>query len=315
MKKLILSGLLLAPISQADILVTGGGESKQTQQVIMPLVRSFQGKVSELAEEGSFVELGDFVARMDGSELDSTIASKNDQLDVFQASSDRDEIGLKIELNNANLAYEKAIVDKKVAELKANVPVNFIGELEFKERQLTLKKSIKTLDDNRNKLAAIKQKIIEKKEEIVLGLKQKEDELAYWKKRLEGLTINAKQSGFVIYSSHPWTGSKYQAGDQVQTGMEILKVSQKEGMKVKAWVNAIDVEQIKMSQKVSVQFDALPNVTTPGRISILSSGGHDKKDWGSGLYYEIEIELPESEGLPLLPGMSAQVVIKQEEQA
>lgn len=311
MKKTVLLSLLMAPLSQADLLVTGVVESSQTQQVIMPLVRSFQGKISELVDEGSYVEPGDFVARMDGSELDNTIESKKEQLEVFQATSDRDEIQLKIELNNAELAYQQAIVDKKVAELKANVPVNFIGELEFKERQLALKKSDKTLAENRNKLVAIKKKMVDKKEEIALGLKQKKDELAYWQNRLKGLSITAQQSGYVIYSSHPWTGSKYQAGDQVQTGMEILKVSQKEGMKVKAWINAIDVEQIKPSQVVSVEFDALPNVQTDGRISLISSGGHDKKDWGNGLYYEIEIELERADALPLLPGMSAQVVIKQ----
>ena len=315
MKKIIMIGLLSSTLVQADLLVTGVVESSQTQHVVMPLVRSFQGKVSEMVDEGSFVNIGDFVARIDGSELDSTIENKKEQLDVFKASSDRDVIQLKIELNNANLAYERAVVDKKVAELKAQVPVNFIGELEYKERQLTLKKSSKTLDDNLNKLKALKKKMGEKKEEITLGMKQKEDELAYWKNRLAGLTINAEQSGYVIYSSHPWTGSKYQAGDQVQTGMEVLKVSKKEGMKVKAWINAIDVEQIQLSQAVSVEFDALPKVTSAGKISLVSSGGHDKKDWGNGLYYEIEIELTDADKLPLLPGMSAQVVIKQEKQA
>lgn len=315
MKKIILIGLMSCSLSQADLLITGVVESSKTQHVIMPLVSSFQGKVSEIVEEGSFVKPGDFVARMDGSELDNTIESKKEQLDVFQASSDRDVIQLKIDMNNADLAYERAIVDKKVAELKAQVPVNFIGELEFKERQLTLKKSIKTLDDNLNKLQALQKKMGEKKEEIELGLKQKKDELAYWKNRLAGLTINAEQSGYVIYSSHPWTGSKYQAGDQVQTGMEVLKISKKEGMKVKAWVNAIDVENIVVGQSVTVEFDALPDVKSNGKISIISSGGHDKKDWGNGLYYEIEIELFDSNDLALLPGMSAQVVIKEEVQS
>ncbi|WP_154222865.1 HlyD family secretion protein [Marinicella rhabdoformis] len=312
MKKIMFLGLLVSSCCQSGLLVTGVVESSETQHVVMPLVRSFQGKVSELVEEGSFVKPGDFVARIDGSELDSTIESKKEQLDVFEASSDRDVIQLKIELNNADLAYEKAIVDKKVAELKAQVPVNFIGELEYKERQLTLKKANKTLADNRNKLQALKKEMVEKKEEIVLGMKQKKDELDYWKNRLAGLTINAEQSGYVIYSSHPWTGSKYQAGDQVQTGMEVLKISKKEGMKVKAWINAIDVENITLNQEVMVKFDALPNVSSDGKINMISSGGHDKKDWGNGLYYEIDIELLDADDLPLLPGMSAQVAITDE---
>lgn len=309
MNRLLLCGLLIGGSASADLMITGVVESGKTQQIIMPLVRSFQGKISEMVAEGSFVETGDFVIRMDGSELDTTIESKIEALDVFKASSNRDLIQLKIEHNNANLAHEKAIVDQKVAALRANVPVNFIGELEYKERQLTLKQSIKTLDEAVKKLKEVGQKTTEKEQEITLGLKQKQDELAHWQERLASLTINAQQSGYVIYSSHPWTGSKYQTGDQVQTGMEVLKVSQKEDMKVKAWVNAIDVPKIKQGQQVTVRFDALPGVTEVGTISHISSGGHDKKDWGDGLYYEIEVDMEAD--VALLPGMSALIQVEE----
>lgn len=309
MKKIIIGALMISSTSQADLMITGVVESSQTQQVIMPLVRSFQGKISEMVDEGSFVEAGDFVIRMDGSELDNTIESKIEQLDVFKASSNRDLIQLKIDRNNALLAHEKAKVDRKVAALRAEVPVNFIGELEYKERQLALKNSQKTLDEAANKVKEVAKKTSEKEAEITLGLKQKEDELAHWKKRLNSLTITAEQSGYVIYSSHPWTGSKYQIGDQVQTGMEVLKVSQKEDMKVTAWVNAIDVPKIQKGQKVTVKFDALPNVSEQGKISHISSGGHDKNDWGDGLYYEIEVEM--NAQVPLLPGMSALIQVEE----
>ncbi len=308
MKKLLFSALLINGTVQADLMITGVVESGQTQQIIMPLVRSFQGKISEMVPEGSFVEQGDFVIRMDGSELDTTIEGKIEALDVFKASSNRDMIQLKIDHNNANLAHEKAIVDQKVAALRAQVPVNFIGELEYKERQLALKQSQKALDEAVKKLQEVAKKTQEKEQEIVLGLKQKEDELSHWQERLASLTIKATQSGYVIYSSHPWTGSKYQTGDQVQTGMEVLKVSQKEDMKVKAWVNAIDVPKIQKGQQVTVHFDALPGVSEQGTISHISSGGHDKKDWGDGLYYEIEVDMDAK--VALLPGMSALIQVE-----
>lgn len=311
MKKVLIIVLLFSQSLAAELLVTGVVESAQTQQVIMPLVRSFQGKISEMIEEGSFVETGDFVVRIDGSELDSTIESKIEQLEVFQSSSNRDLIQLKIDHSDANLAFEKAKVDSKVAELKANVPVNFIGELEYKERQLALKRSQKALDEATNKLQEVVQKTKEKEKEIELGLKQKQDELAHWQNRLNSLTINAEQSGYVIYSSHPWTGDKYQTGDQVQTGWEILKVSKKGDMVVKAWVNAIDIVQIEKDQSVSVRFDALPDIKLNGSINFISPGGHNKQDWGDGLYYEIKVELNDDSTAPLLPGMSALVSMKE----
>ena len=300
--------LILTFTSHAEMF-TGVVESSQTQVVNMPQVRGWQAKISEMIDEGTFVNEGDFLLRIDGSELDNTIESKIEQLDVYRASSKRDMIQIQIDLNNANLSYEKAKVARKVAELKADIPVDFIGELEFKERQLSLKKAIKTLDESKNELAAIKQKQGEKKIEIALGTEQKEKDLAYWKNQLDSMNITANQSGYVIYASHPWTGSKYQAGDQANSGMEILKVSKKQNMKVTAWVNAIDIPNVTKGKSVDVTFDALPNAQVKGQIIDVSAGGRDKKDWGNGLYYEVNISLNDADNIPLLPGMSALIIL------
>lgn len=309
MKKILLL-LVLTSNSHAEMF-TGMVESGQTQAVNMPQVRGWQAKISEMIDEGSFVNEGDFLLRIDGSELDNTIESKTEQLDVYRASSKRDLIQIQIDYNNANLAYEKAKVSRKVAQLKADVPIDFIGELEFKERQLALKKSIKVLDESENELKAIEQKQREKKVEIELGLEQKQQDLGYWQNQLNTMTIHATQSGYVIYASHPGTGSKYQTGDQASSGMEILKVSKKQNMKVKAWVNAIDIPKISKGKTVSVAFDALPNTQVNGEITEVSSGGHDKKDWGNGLYYEVDISLQNADDIPLLPGMSALITLNE----
>lgn len=300
--------LATASITHAD-MYTGMVESSQTQVINMPQVRGWQAKISEMVDEGSFVEPGDFLVRIDGSEVDSTIESKIEQLDVFKASAKRDMIQIEIDLNNAKLAFERAKVDRKVAQLKADVPINFIGELEFKERQLALKKSIKDLNDSENELKAITQNKLEKELEVKLGLEQKEQELAHWQGQLAALSITANQSGYVIYGAHPQTGSKYQVGDQANSGMEILRVSKKQNMKVKAWVNAIDIPKISEGRMVKVSFDALPNAQINGEITTISSGGRDKKDWGDGLYYEVEVSLNGADDIGLLPGMSALVNI------
>lgn len=309
MKTVLNLMFLMVTLNSQATMFTGIVESSQTQVVNMPQVRGWQGKISEMAEEGTFVEIGDFLLRIDGSELDSTIESKVEQMDVFRASAKRDMIQIQIDLNNAMLAYEKAQVARKVAQLKADVPVDFIGELEFKERQLTLKKSIKSLEEAKNELIAIEQKQREKKIEIDLGTAQKEKDLAYWKNQLDSMSVHATQTGYVIFASHPWTGSKYQAGDQASSGMEILKVSKKQNMKVTAWVNAIDIPKVTKGQIVDVTFDALPKAHVKGQIMKVSAGGRDKKDWGNGLYYEVEISLNDTNSIPLLPGMSALIVL------
>lgn len=303
--------LLFMPLSLPALMLTGEVESSQTQEITMPMVRSWRAEIADMAEEGGFVEPGDFVVRIDGTDLDNTIEAQKEALDVFKAASKRDTIQLQIDLNNARLAYEKAKVDHQIAELKASVPLEFIGELEYKERQLTLKQTDKARHENAKKFRALEIKLKEKNKEVALGLTQKQKELDYWKKRLADLTITANQAGYVIHATHPWNGTKYQIGDQVQTGRVIAKVSKTTGMRVKAFVNAIDLPQVKHGMAVNVQFDALPNTSMRGVVSHISAGGHDKKNWGEGLYYEVTITLRGEQDARLLPGMSALVQVNE----
>jgi len=313
MKLTLLSFLFVALSRPATaLMLTGEVESSQTQEITMPMVRSWRAEIADMAAEGSYVEPGDFVIRVDGSDLDSTIEAQEEALDVFIAASKRDMTQLQIDLNNAQLAFEKAKVDHQTAELKASVPLNFIGELEYKERQLTLKQNLKARAENEKKYQALKLRLTEKQKEVDLGLSQKQKELAYWQERLKNLTINAQQSGFVIHASHPWNGTKYQIGDQVQTGQVVAKVSKTTDMRVKAWINAIDLPKISKSMSVRVQFDALPATTLAGEIQHISAGGHDKKNWGDGLYYEILVSLKSGHGADLLPGMSALVMVDED---
>lgn len=310
--KLSLMALLLLPLSSPALMLTGEVESSQTQEITMPMVRSWRAEIADMADEGSYVKPGDFVVRIDGTDLDNTIESQKEALDVFKASSKRDTIQLQIDLNNARLAYEKAKVDFQIASLKASVPLEFIGELEYKERQLALKQIEKTRTENEKKFIALQAKLTEKNKEVALGLEQKQKELAHWKQRLADLTINADQAGYVIHASHPWNGTKYQIGDQVQTGRIIAKVSKTTDMRVKAFVNAIDLPAVKENMAVTVQFDALPDAAMQGTVSHISAGGHDKKNWGEGLYYEITVALTGHQDERLLPGMSAMVLVNED---
>lgn len=293
------------------LMLTGEVESGKTQEVTMPMVSGWRAEIADLATEGSLVESGDFVARIDGSDVETTIEAQQEALDVFIASSKRDMTQLKIDLNNANLAYEKAKVDHQIAELKATVPLKFIGELEYKERQLALKQISKILTDNNKNYLSLTLKQKEKKKEVGLGLQQNKKQLAYWQERLENLTINAKQAGYVIHARHPRNGTKYQMGDQVRTGRIIAKVSQTTDMRVKAWINAIDLPKIEADMAVKVQFDALPNTEVGGEVVYISAGGNDKSNWGGGLYYEITVRLNNANQLGLLPGMSAMVEVEE----
>ncbi|HPI95129.1 MAG TPA: HlyD family efflux transporter periplasmic adaptor subunit [Gammaproteobacteria bacterium] len=294
------------------IYITGTNESKNSQKVLMPLVPSFQGKISEMAEEGIKVEKGDFLLRIDGSSLDSQINAQIEELEVFKATSKKERIELKIQLNNAEIAYQRAVTDLKIAEKEAQIPQNYIGDLAYKQNQLQLKNSEKNYEKAKSDLKELKTKISEKEVEIELGIKQKQDKLDYLQGMLDEFTIYAEQDGYVVYLTKSWTGEKIQIGDQLNSGQEILSVSRNTDMHIIAWLNAIDLPKIRGNKKVKIRFDAFLDEVYSGEIVQIASAGEDMQVWGDGLYYEAIVELTGEKPNGLMHGMSALIELELE---
>ncbi len=312
--KRLLTLVIMAWCSMAaskTVLATGTIESENTQHVLMPLVQSFNGKVNEVVAEGTAVKVGDLLAKVDGSAVDGKIESLEEQLESFNETAKKSEIDAKITLSNSQIAYEKAQITLKIAKMKAELPLNYIGELKYQQNQLSFKNAQKSFQKAKNDLQEAKQQQQEKRNSNNLERNQKLEKLNFQKKLLANLSLYANQKGYVVYSQHPWTGKKIQAGDQLQTGMEILTVSQNNKLKIVAWLNAIDIPIIELHQKVSISFDAYLEKSYQGEIVSISQGGEEKKSWGDGLYYRIEIAMIDKPQLNLLIGMSALIEIQE----
>lgn len=309
MNKFILLVLVSTSICAESIFVTGEIESKNTQQVLMPAVPSFNGKISEMAPEGMFVEKGDFLLSIDGSSIDSQIESQAEELEVFKATAQKSVIDLKIELNQSTLNYEQAQTQYKIAQMKAEVPNEYIGDLAYKENQLALKNAEKSFKKAKNDLQEVRIKIKKNEQEVAMGIKQKEGKLNHLQSTLDLFTVNAEQQGYVIYSTKSWTGEKIQVGDQMNSGQKILSVSQNKDLQVVAWINAIDIPNLQENQTVTIQFDAFMDKTYRGKIVQIASGGEDRKIWGDGLYYKVHIDFTQQPPKNLLLGMSTLIEI------
>jgi len=291
------------------IYITGELESKNTQQILMPLVPTFNGKISEMASEGNYVNKGDFLVRIDGASLDSQVETQKEQLDSYKATAKKNAVEFEIKLNTAEINFESTKINFEIAKMKAETPLDFIGELKYKQNQLTLKNSEKAYKKAVKDLAEQKKVIAISKKEVMLGTDSKQKKLEYLESTLKNFTIVANQEGYVVYSTHPWTGEKFQEGDQAQSGFRLMSVSQNNDMQVVASINAIDIPRLSINQMAKIKFDAFLDKSYQGKIVKISSGGSDKKVWGDALYYQATIEISEQVPKNLLIGMSAQVSI------
>lgn len=312
MKLSIILLVFSLPLCAETLYITGSVESDNTQSVLMPLVPTFNGKISEMAEEGIKVKKGDFLLKIDGSSIHSQIDAQIEQLEVFKATSKKEKIDLKIQLNTAEISFLRAETDLKIAKKEAEIPLDFIGELAYKQNQLRLKNSEKTFEKTKNDLDEVKTKIANKESEVEIGLNQKQKKLDYLQDTLDKFTIYSEQAGYVIYSTRGWSGEKIQIGDQLNSGQEVLRVSQNDGVHIVAWLNAIDLPKINKNNTVNIRFDSFLDKKYSGQVTGIASGGEDKQIWGDALYYKAIIEITGKQPDNLMLGMSALVEVNVE---
>jgi len=313
MKNLLFLLIICFHVQAETIYITGELESKNTQKVLMPLVPSFNGKISEMEQEGKRVKKGDLLIRIDGSNIDTQLEAQIDDLENYLATAKRSEIEYEIQLNTAQINYDSAKINYEIAQMQAETPEDFIGELKYKQNQLQLKNREKAYKKSISDLNEQKTVIKNSKIKVASGIEQKQNKLDYLKSTLDDFTIYAEQDGYIIYATHNWTGEKIQEGDQVQTGTVIMNVSENNDLQIIASVNAIDIPKLSINQKAEIKFDAFLDKSYRGTITKISSGGSDKKIWGDALYYQASIQIEDTPPDNLLLGMSAQVTIMLED--
>ena len=130
--------------------------------------------------------------------------------------------------------------------------------------------------------------------------------------RLERSVIRAPESGVVLELMLNTVGGIVSSGQPI---MEIVPTGDQ--LKVEARIPTDDIDRVSIGQSAEIMFPAFNTHTTPRLSGIVRRISADRLvDQATGLpYFMAEIEVPNEEreqlgGQVLLPGMSAQVLIK-----
>ncbi len=142
-----------------------------------------------------------------------------------------------------------------------------------------------------------------------LEIKHIEAELTKLKAGLSRMHLYANQDGTVLHGRHPWLGGKITRGQIVRIQWIVASIASMVGSQVQAWVNEVDLPKVRQHQTVRLVADAYPAISFPGTITKVYQQAEKKKDWGNASYYELYIGIDESPSIDLIPGMSIQVSI------
>jgi HlyD family secretion protein len=252
-------------------------------------IRAMDIKILDLVPEGTIVKQGDYIAKLDRTNLENNLKDNLERLTTLQTNLEMKILDTAVVLNDLRdgIRNQTYIVDEASITLRNSKyePPTTIRQaeidydkakrvLEQKERSYTLRLAQNLTDINNIKY-------------YVSRWTRRVNEL---QEVLSKFTITAPSPGMIIYKRDR-RGNKRKTGSQINPFDRVVAtLPDLSSMISKIYVNEIDVSKVKVGQKASITIDAFPEKSYTGTVISIANIGDNLPNTDSKVF-EAQIKI------------------------
>ena len=299
-----------------EVFISGEAQSTSSKSIDGPSgARRFQIyelKIQDLIPEGSIVKKGDYIGKLDVSEVNRKISEAQINLESAQSKYTTQQLDTTLTLKQERNSIKDLLfnIEEDSLELSRSIyePPATIRSLEIQ-----IEKTARDLKEKKADYSIKKQQADAKMIQVgneVLKIEKKIQELIDLQKQF---TIFSDDDGMVTYAKE-WNGNKKKVGSTVSTWQPtIANLPDLTKMESKTYSNEVDIRKIKKGLKAKIGFDAFPDIELDGIVTDVANVGETKG--GSDIkLFQVLIKLNEI-NKNIRPGMttSNRILTKQEE--
>jgi len=229
-------------------------------------------QISELIIEGTVVAKGDFVAQLDKTDADNTLKDILDQVDAAESALLQIKLDTTIQLTDlrGQIQNLKFSVDEAKISLEQSI---YEPPATIRQAEINLDKTQRgyeqALRDYNLKILQLQASVREAEINLEKVVRQRDEMLNI----LEEFTIYAPAPGMVIYYRQS-DGTKRNVGSNInQRDLTIAELPDLNRMTSITYINEIDINQVRIGQKVIIGTDAFPDKKLSGSIVQISNVG------------------------------------------
>lgn len=283
------------------LTIIGYVEPTQSVSVVCPA--RTEGALVWIIADGTFVEVGDTLAIIKDSEQLSNYNNDLTNLENAEAELIKSKADLQMQyaLMEAQVKTNQAETD--IANLDS-LQLQYLSPNQRKIKMLELEKTGIEKQKLHKKLKALG--IINSSEvrKLEMRIRRFTSTVENSKRRLDALVLTAPQSGIVIIAKHMITQRKTTVGDPIWDNMPVITIPESKKMKVQIVASEGNYKRINVKDSVAYTFDAIPDNTATGKITMKSPVGQPVQKDSKVKTFEIEASIDSSLKAPE-PGYSA----------
>ena len=278
-------------------ILTVDGYVEPIRSTTLSCPRFVDGIIQFIIEDGTYVEEGDVVCRIEFQDLQNEYDQLLVDLENAEARLNTTKADLNMQYTMLEAQVRNNEADTKIAQLDS-LQLTYSPENQRKIKEFQLEKTIieKTKYQNKLKtLAVIQQSEIKKME---LEIQRLANRVTSTKEQLDGLTLKAPKKGLATRAIYRVTNAKLQIGDNVWGNMPIIIIPEMDEVKIKIMAPERDYKYIGIGDSVQYTFDAMPENTAWGRILSKAPVGQPMRNNSKVKFFEIESSVDSMLSLP-----------------
>ncbi len=289
----------------SEVITSGEAQSSSLKKINGPSnLRKFrlrEIKIQDLIPEGTIVKKGDYVGKLDPSEVNEKIIGERLNLETAQSRYTQQQLDTTLTLKQERKGIRDLSfnIEEMQLELKQSTyePPATIRKLEIK-----IEKAERSLEEKKENYHIKKRQANAKMIEVgtkVSKIIKRIDDLINLQ---ESFTIYSDSNGMITYAKD-WDGGKKKVGSSINPwNLSIASLPNLTKMESKTYTNEVDIRKVKKGLPVKVGFDAFPEIELEGIVTDVANVGERKR--GSDIkVFQIMVKL-ESTNNNIKPGMT-----------
>lgn len=291
------------------LLLTGELRAARAEEVVIPRSPSWQLQIRWMEENGTRVRRGQKILDLENEEFVHELEEK--RLALAQQTEELARLRAEAQLNRDLKAFtvRKLEAGLTKAELAAAVPPELLAARDYQDRQLALERARVDLAKGKEDLAAAAAAGRADLEVAEIDLARARREIETAEAALDDLSLEAGSDGILVIEDHPFEGRPLQAGDTVFVGLTAMRIPDLTSMQVRAELPDVDDGEVTPGMEVRCTLDAHPDLAFSGRVAAVGPIARSEPGGGFRRYFQVEIELEESDPERMRPGMSVKVEV------
>jgi multidrug efflux pump subunit AcrA (membrane-fusion protein) len=265
-------------------------------------LRVYQLKIVDLVLEGKAVKKGDYIAKLDESQIMTMMRNQMQDKERYDADLRNAVIDSTVNLSNKREAINNAILDLEYQKIDLEQS-KYESEAYQRKTKMRYQRAEMDIEKIRRDYLLEKNRLKIQVARYQSSVSKLQKQIEKYQKAMAATTITTPQDGIVMFAKD-WSGKTYGKDSELNIWNPLIAtLPDMSVVIIETYIKEIDIAKIHLNDSVRITIDALPDKVFPGKVIKIATIGEDHKDFDMKAFKVIiRFEKTEKE---LKPGMTA----------